>query len=165
MINAGVMVVAFLISIPAMCLKSNRMFLTAQAWLVVFCALFTLVVGLEIWFSTLETHKNLAPVWAQQSTFVQSMLQFKFQCCGYDNPSLFIQDSVCPSASVAAELGSCMVPFGAFANRFLDVVFTTFFGFVAIDMMLLLSTMCLLKDRKELARYKLIDEKQSYGPI
>ena len=56
-----------------------------------------------------------------------------------------------------------MVPFGAFANQFLDVVFTTFFGFVAVDMMLLLSVLCLIKDRKEKERYRFIDEKRGYS--
>ena len=56
-----------------------------------------------------------------------------------------------------------MVPFGVFANRFLDIVFTTFFGFVAVDVMLLLSSLCLIKDRKEKERYRFIDEKR--GPL
>ena len=38
-----------------------------------------------------------------------------------------------------------MVPFGVFANQFLDVVFTAFFGFVAVDMMLLIG--CLMPDQ------------------
>lgn len=91
------------------------------------------------------------------------MLQSKFQCCGYSNPSLFVKDETCSNAAAAARMGPCMVPFGVFANQFLDIVFTTFFGFVAVDVMLLLSSLCLIKDRKEKERYRFIDEKR--GPL
>lgn len=93
------------------------------------------------------------------------MLQQKFQCCGFTNPALFVKDSTCTSAATAARLGPCVTPFGVFASRFLDIVFTTFFGFVAVDMMLLLAALCLIKDRKEKERYRLIDEKRGFGPI
>ena len=93
------------------------------------------------------------------------MLQSRFNCCGYDNPALFVKDATCTSAATAANLGGCEVPFGSFANQFLDVVFTAFFGFVAIDMLTLLAALCLITDRKEKERYRLIDEKRGYGGI
>jgi len=165
MINSFIMFTTFLLSIPAFFLKSNRLFLTLHAWGVVACALLTLAIGLDIWYSTLAIHANLAPIWASQTSYVQSMLQFKFQCCGYNNVSQLIKDNTCTSSAVAARLGTCQVPFGVFASKFLDIVFTAFFGFVAVDMMLLLSALCLIKDRKEKARYRLIDEKRGHGPI
>lgn len=163
MVNAFVMFATFCLSVPALFLQRNRIFLQLHAAGVVAAALLTLAIGLEIWYSTLETHVNFAPIWNAQKPFVQSLLQFKFQCCGYNNPALFVEDATCPNAAVAARLGPCGVPFGVFANQFLDVVFTTFFGFVAIDMMLLLSVLCLIKDRKERERYRFIDEKRGYS--
>ena len=74
-------------------------------------------------------------------------------------------DTTCVSAATAARLGPCVTPFSVFANRFLGVVFTSFFGFVAVDVMLLLAALCLINDRKERERYRLIDEKSGYGPI
>ena len=44
-----------------------------------------------------------------------------------------------------------------------DKVFTVFFGFVAVDFMTLLSLLCLIKDRKEKERYRLIDQKKGYA--
>jgi len=164
-VNSVLMFITFLLSVPAFFMKSNRAFLKFHVAGVIAAAVLTLVIGLEIWFSTLAIHKNLAPIWARQPAATQSLLQQHFQCCGYSNPALFVKDSTCTSAAVAARLGPCETPFGTFANRFLDIVFTTFFGFVAVDMMLLLAALCLLKDRKEKARYKLIDEKTSFGPI
>ncbi|KAG9769821.1 hypothetical protein KCU88_g6782, partial [Aureobasidium melanogenum] len=165
MANSVVMFITFLLSMPAMFLKSNRMFLKLHAWGVIIAATMTLGIGLAIWFSTLEMHKNLAPIWNTQPEATITLLQAKFQCCGYSNPALFVKDATCTSAATAARLGPCMAPLGVFANRFLDIVFTTFFGFVAVDMMLLLAALCLIKDRKEKERYRLIDEKRGFGPI
>ena len=165
MVNAFIMFATFCLSIPALFRQRNFVFLQLHAAGIIASALLTLIIGLQIWFSTLETHLNLAPIWNRQTPFVQSMLQFKFTCCGYSNPALFVEDATCPSAAVAARLGPCMVPFGVFANQFLDVVFTTFFGFVAVDMMLLLSVLCLIKDRKERERYRFIDEKRGYSTL
>lgn len=165
MINAVLMFITFLLSVPALFVKTNRTYLVAHCWGIVLCATMTLVIGLTIWFSTLETHKNLIPIWNAQTPESQSMLQSRFKCCGYDNPALFVRDDTCTSAATAARLGGCMLPFGTFANQFLDVVFTTFFGFVAVDVMTLLAALCLIKDRTETHRYRLIDEKRGFGGI
>lgn len=110
------------------------------------------------------------------------MLQWKFQCCGYEDVvasagnavggtnatsgvGSFIQDGFCRNVADAVRHGGCVGPFSVFANKFLDVVFTTFFGFVAVDMIVLLSVLCVLKERKEEERYVLIDEKSRFGGI
>lgn len=159
------MFITFLLSIPPMFMKRNRAYLKAHAWGIIISAILTLAIGLTIWVSTLETKKNLLPIWNSQSRDTQSLLQQKFECCGYSNPALFVKDATCTSASVAARLGPCVTPFSTYANKFLDVVFTTFFGFAGIDAFLLLSALCLIKDRKEKERYRLIDEKRGFGPI
>jgi hypothetical protein len=165
MVNSFVMFFVFALSLPALFRPRNFLFLQLHALGIVMAALLTLIIGLIIWFQTLETHNNLAPIWNKQTPFVQSMLQFKFTCCGYRNPALFVQDQTCPNSATAARLGPCMVPFGVFANQFLDVVFTTFFGFVAVDMILLLSVLCVIKERREKERYRFIDEKRGYSTL
>ncbi|OCT50604.1 putative tetraspanin [Cladophialophora carrionii] len=165
MVNSVMMFITFLLSLPAFFMHRNRAYLKLHATGVVICSLLTFAIGIDIWFSTLQTRKNLAPIWNSQTPAIQTMLQAKFQCCGYSNPALFVKDDTCVSAATAARLGPCITPFGVFANSFLDVVFTTFFGFVAVDMMLLLAALCLVKDRKEKERYRLIDEKRGFGPI
>lgn len=165
MVNSVVMLITFLFAVPALFNRSNRTWLVLHCWGIVVSAAMTLGIGLAIWFSTLETHKNLVPIWMAQTDDVLSMLQSRFNCCGYDNPALFIRDETCTTAATAARLGGCMAPFGSFANQFLDVVFTAFFGFVAIDMLTLLAALCLITDRKEKERYRLIDEKRGYGGI
>ncbi|ETN44084.1 uncharacterized protein HMPREF1541_10949 [Cyphellophora europaea CBS 101466] len=157
--NSILMFIIFLMSLPAIFIQTNHHWLISHLWGIVITTFCTLGIGLRIWFETLETHKNLEPLWNSQEEFVQSLLQSRFECCGYNNPSLFVRDQTCPTAAVAAQLGLCMAPFGSFANQFLDIIFTLLFGFCAIDLLLLLATMCLIKDRKERERFRKIDMK------
>lgn len=48
--------------------------------MVVVCAIFTLVIGLDVWFETLKTRENLSAIWNQQPNNVQSLLQQEV-CC------------------------------------------------------------------------------------
>jgi len=166
-VNAIFIFATFLLSLPAIILPKNRFWLNVHGWLVVICALFTLVVGLDIWFETLKTRSNLAVAWGQQTPLTQSLLQQRFNCCGYLNSTAppFQLDSTCTNALVAAQKQGCVAPFSKFANQYLDIIFTAEFGIVAIDVFLLLCVAMVLKDRKERERYRLIDEKNGWGPI
>lgn len=165
-VNSALMFLTFAISLPALFRPRNLILLQIHAILITLCATFTLALGLQIWFSTLETRRNLEPIWEKQSVFIQSMLQFKFKCCGYlPNDERFVLDGTCPNIAEVARHSGCAAPFGIFANKFLDVVFTTFFGFVALDMLVLLSVLSVIKERREAARYAFIDEKRKFGNI
>lgn len=89
----------------------------------------------------------------------------QFNCCGYANSTSppFVTDNTCPNPIVAASQNGCVSPFSTFANNFLDVVFTGAFGIVGIDVVFVLATAMLLKDRKEKERYRGIDEKSGTG--
>ena len=75
--NAIFVFVTFLLSMPAFFLPTNRGWLRAQGWLVVFCAIFTLGLGLTVWGSTLQTRRNLGMIWGDQTPLIQSLLQQK----------------------------------------------------------------------------------------
>lgn len=160
-INALFIFATFLLSIPAIAMPKRRTFLRVHGYAVVFCALFTMMVGLFIWFDTLKTKSNLALLWAQQTPHVQSLLQQRFQCCGYESATSppFVLDNTCTNTLVADSLGGCIAPFVTFANNFLDLPFTAAFGIAGIDVLLLLSVACLFKDRKEKERFQRIDAK------
>ncbi len=55
----------------------TRGWLKFHAYLTVVCALFTMIIGLTIWFETLKTRKNLASIWVLQPATTQSLLQQK----------------------------------------------------------------------------------------
>jgi len=163
--NAVIVFVTFLLSVPAMVLPMTRGWLKLHGYLTVVCGLYTMVLGLTIWFETLRTRSNLSVVWNNQPGSTQSLIQQELKCCGYANSTSppFVADSVCTNSLVAENLGGCVGPFSIFANNFLDIVFTGAFGIVGIDVALILMTAILLKDRKEKARYRHIDEKNGAG--
>jgi hypothetical protein len=76
-VNAIFIFVTFLLSLPALFLPTNRGWLRAQGWLVIFCATFTLGLGVAIWVETLQTRAALSTVWAREVPLMQSLLQQK----------------------------------------------------------------------------------------
>jgi len=161
--NAILVFATFTVSLPALALPTSRRWLKIQGWLVVVCSFFTLILGLFVWFDTLQTRKNLSIVWGQQPMQVQSLLQQKFHCCGYLNSMTppFVVDNVCKDVNTASALMGCVGPFSSFANTYLDLVFTAAFGIVGVDVLLLLCIATVLKHRSELERYRHIDEKNT----
>ncbi|KAI9675247.1 MAG: phospholipid scramblase 1 [Caeruleum heppii] len=159
--NAILVFFTFLVSLPGIALSKTRFWLRVHGWLVVLCALFTLVLGLDIWYQTLKTQSNLSVLWGQQSDPTQSLLQQRFNCCGYLNGATppFQTDATCPNVLVAAQKLGCVGSFSQFANDHLNLIFTASFGIVALDFILLLCTAMVLKDRGEKQRYQHIDEK------
>lgn len=166
-VNAIFIFVTFLLSLPALFLPTNRGWLRAQGWLVVFCATFTLGLGLAIWVETLQTRAALSEMWARESPLKQSLLQQRFDCCGYFNSTAppFIQDSTCINSLVAAQKGGCIGQFSSFANNYLDLIFTAAFGVVGIDAILVLCVAMVLNYRQEQERYRHIDEKNGLGGL
>jgi len=160
-VNAVFIFVGFVISLPAMVIPTTRGWLKFHGYFVVLCALFTMILGLTLWFTTLKTRNNLFNVWNREPASTQSLLQEALICCGYFNSTTppFVVDSVCPTAAIAATQIGCVTPFSSFANSYLDLIFTAAFGVVGIDVALILAIAMLLKDRKEKERYRGIDEK------
>ncbi|KKY14992.1 putative tetraspanin [Phaeomoniella chlamydospora] len=160
-VNAIFIFITFLVSFPGLIATRSRVFPKIHGYMVMLSGVFTMIIGLIIWESTLRTRSNLLTLWSKQSDNIQSLLQQRFSCCGYTNFTTppFIQDSTCTNALVAANLGGCIGPFSSFANPYMDIIFTAVFGIVAIDGMLLLAIACLLKDRKDKERYRWIDQK------
>ena len=132
--NAVLVFVTFLLSVPAMVIPSTRGWLKFTGYMTVVCALYTMILGLAIWFQTLRTRENLLPVWIALPSTSQSLLQQEFKCCGYTNSTSppFVVDSICPNALVAASTVGCIGPFSSFGNNFLDLIFTGAFGMVGM---------------------------------
>ncbi|KAJ5054927.1 uncharacterized protein L3040_001189 [Drepanopeziza brunnea f. sp. 'multigermtubi'] len=159
--NAILVFFTFLMTVPAIVMRTSRGWLKFAGYLTVISGLVTMVIGLTIWFETLKTRENLFTIWKSQPPSIQSLLQQEFACCGYLNSTSppFVVDATCVDNLVAAAEGGCVGPLSSFANNFLDIVFTGAFGIVGIDVVFILATAILLKDRKEKERYRHIDEK------
>lgn len=91
--NAILVFVTFLASVPAILMPSARGWLKLHGYLVVVCAVVSLVIGLTLWLDTLRTRSNLSAVWALQTPTVQSLLQQKVRK-GVKNLDLTIADSI-----------------------------------------------------------------------
>ncbi|KAL3422311.1 tetraspanin [Phlyctema vagabunda] len=159
--NAVIIFVGFIVSLPAMVIPTSRGWAKLHGYFVGVSAMYTLVLGLYLWFETLKTRTNLFAIWNAQPAASQSLLQEALVCCGYFNSTTpaFVVDSVCPTAALAATQIGCVTPFSSFANNFLDTIFTGAFGIVGVDVALIITIAILLKDRKEKERYRHIDEK------
>jgi hypothetical protein len=82
--NAVLIFITFGLSIPAITVRENRSWLKFHGWMVVACGMFTLGLGLSIWFETLTTRSVLSTIWAEQAPDVQSLLQQRV--CGWYIP-------------------------------------------------------------------------------
>ncbi|KAL8757434.1 MAG: hypothetical protein Q9199_002218 [Rusavskia elegans] len=162
--DAGLVFLTFIASIPGLIFTTKRAWLKVHCWMVLGCIIVTLVIGLQIWYSTLKTRANLAVMWDAEGPQMQRLLQERWKCCGYMNTP-FHTDSTCPSPLAASAKPDCVGPFSDFANNFLDLVFTVMFGMVALDAILLLCGLVVLKKREEEERYRHIDEKSKYTRI
>ncbi|MCJ1260445.1 phospholipid scramblase 1 [Lobaria immixta] len=163
--NAGLVFFTFAVSLPALILPSNRTWLKLHGWLTAACGIVTLAIGLDIWFSTLQTRSTLAVLWSQQTKNDLSVLQKKFSCCGYYDSKTSLIDDTCLNADAASKKLACVGPFSNYANNFLDLVFTAMFGIVALDAILILCTAMVLKRRAEKERYRHIDDKNRYDSL
>lgn len=152
--------IAFVCTLPALATNS-RTWLKAAVFFIVVDAIFSLVIGLELWILTLRIKETFAGIWLEQSPEVQSLMQNAFECCGYLNSTspAFRTDATCPSPATAALMTGCAAPLSRFSNTFIDNIFTALFGVVGVDAVLVVAAACLLKDRKEMERYRHIDEK------
>lgn len=165
--NGALIFATFVLSVPAMIIPTSRGWLKLHSWFIVFCSIFTLILGLNEWIQTLAIRANLASDWAEQPDNVQSLLQQKFTCCGYTNSTSppFVTDDTCPTALAAATREGCVGAFSKYSESFLNLIFTAAFGIVGLDMILLLCVAMLVKRRKEILRYRRIDEKRGMGSI
>ncbi|KAI0147505.1 hypothetical protein GGR57DRAFT_253297 [Xylariaceae sp. FL1272] len=158
--NSVISFIAFATTLPALA-TNNRGWLKLAGVLIVISALFTLIIGLDLWIFTLRIKETFGTIWTAQNTQVQELMQTAFQCCGYFNSTspAFITDATCPSPASAALVQGCATPIASFSNTFVDNIFTALFGIVAVDALAVVAIACVLKDRKETERFRHIDEK------
>lgn len=67
--------ITFLLTVPAIVMPMTRGWLKFSGYMVVVCAFFTMIIGLDIWFETLKSRENLSVVFRRQPASTQSLLQ------------------------------------------------------------------------------------------
>lgn len=133
MVNAALIFVTFLITIPGVAMPT-RSWLKLGAYMTTVCAVFSTALGLQMWILTLKTKDDMSSLWIAQTPEVQDLMQTQFKCCGYFNSSspAFVTDATCPSPAASALMRGCATPLTAFANVFVDNIFTAVFGMVGM---------------------------------
>ncbi|KAF5372928.1 hypothetical protein D9758_001745 [Tetrapyrgos nigripes] len=117
-------------------------------------AIIVLALGTRVWFFTLRERNNFHERYILQSDENIKFIQDKFSCCGYFNGS----DHVVPS-------NFCSTVQTAFINTLDPTDINNganfcMYGFMAIVLVLLLATLCVINKRKEEERFKKIDAKR-----
>ncbi|KAH7020012.1 hypothetical protein EDB80DRAFT_214097 [Ilyonectria destructans] len=162
-VNAAFILLTFVATLPGLFMPA-RGILKVGGYMVTFCAIFTMCVGVFLWVMTLRIREEFLAVYVAQDPSVQGLIQSSFECCGYNNSTVpaFVTDSTCPSPAAAALMRGCATAISSFANIHIDSIFTVVFGIVGIDAIFVLCIACLLKERKERERYRHIDEKSGF---
>ncbi|KAH7158102.1 hypothetical protein B0J13DRAFT_188617 [Dactylonectria estremocensis] len=162
-VNAAFILLTFVATLPGLFMPA-RGILKVGGYMVTFCGIFTMCVGVFLWVMTLRIREEFQDIYVAQEPSVQGLIQISFECCGYLNSTVpaFVTDSTCPSPAAAALMRGCATAISSFSNIHIDGIFTVVFGLVGIDAVFVLCIACLLKERKERERYRHIDEKSGY---
>ncbi|KAI5480522.1 hypothetical protein MNV49_000675 [Pseudohyphozyma bogoriensis] len=138
--------------------------LVVFSYVLVATGIITVIMGSIIWFFTLTERNDYMEVWLAQSDATQAFLQDTLSCCGYWNATtegLFTQATGFCATVANVTASPCVTPITAFADYTLNNVFTTIYGFTAVQVSLFMVTCCLIITRREEERFRKIDEK--YG--
>ena len=73
--NAALVFISALVAVPGLLMSKNRSILRLHSYLVLICAVVSLVVGLIIWFNTLQTRTILGNTYALQTPAMQKAIQ------------------------------------------------------------------------------------------
>ncbi|KAI1815383.1 tetraspanin [Poronia punctata] len=155
---------AFVTTLPGLMIittnKPRRGWLKFAGFLISVNAVYTLILGLQLWMFTLRIGETFEGIWRGVGDGLQVRMQDGFKCCGYNEIAFQLSPTTCPSPAAASSMPSCAGPISRFANTSINSVFTAMFGIVGVDALLILATACLLKERKEMERFRVIDEKR-----
>ncbi|KAI0273837.1 tetraspanin Pls1 family [Gloeopeniophorella convolvens] len=137
-------------------------------WTLIADAIIVLVVGSFVWFYTLRERSEFHKVWLDLDSSQRITIQDMYSCCGYFNASDApgIGGNFCQNTTFANSLNAtvatnfCVTPVTKFADTSLNDVFTATYGFMAGIIGLFLSSLCVIKVRQEMERFRKIDAKR-----
>jgi hypothetical protein len=157
-------IITFAISVGAIIQRNHvTIGLVILNWVLILDALGVIIVGSFVWFITLRERAYFHSLWDAQTRENRILLQDQLKCCGYFNSTDFaeIGGNFCANSSfVTTNSSSCVTSITSFADRSLNNVFTTVYGFMAIILTLFLASLCIINKRLEGERFKKIDAKR-----
>jgi len=163
------LLITFAISIAAIVQRNHVTGgLVLLNYILVLDALGIVVIGTFIWAFTLAERNNFHARYAAASPAIRIALQDKLQCCGYFDATDLVEigGSFCQSQDFVNNLQAnvttnfCVTPLTNIGDEILNNVFTTTYGFMAVVLCLLLTSLCVIRKRQEDERFKRIDAKR-----
>ncbi|KAK3366574.1 hypothetical protein B0H63DRAFT_405482, partial [Podospora didyma] len=134
-------------------------------WAAVLGCLGNFALGTRNWLLTLSLSKNLETVWNAQAIEVQSDIQTAFKCCGYfklESP-VFVTDQICLNTEVAGLMTGCIMDIVPIVDVRLRAIFTAHFGMVGIRFVMVMASLCWIKENKRLKSKS--DEEKKVGKV
>jgi len=137
-------------------------------WALIADAIIVLVIGSFVWFYTLHERADFHAVYLNLQSSQVIAIQDQFSCCGFfdANDLVVYGGNFCQNSTFANSLNTtvtsnfCVTPVTHFADVSLNQVFSTTYGFMAGIIGLFLSSLCLIKVRQEIERFRKIDAKR-----
>ncbi|KAM0786799.1 hypothetical protein ACM66B_002232 [Microbotryomycetes sp. NB124-2] len=134
--------------------------------LLILLILYTMATGSTVWFITLQERQNFWSTWQKLDRATVERVQQQLSCCGYWNATSavkgFVLDNVpdsCLLLPTKARSSPCVDPLCAWADNFLNRIFTLIYALTAVEVSTLLATLCLDRSRRDQARLKNLDAK------
>jgi len=164
----GLLLTSF-VSIGAIIQRNHvTMGLIVLNWVLIADAVVVLTIGSFVWFYTLRERNEYHVKYAELQPSQVISIQDQYNCCGYFNASDLIQigGSFCQNSTFANALNTtvtsnfCVTPVTAYVDVSLNHVFSTTYGFMAGLIGLFLSSLCVIKVRQEIERFRRIDAKR-----
>ncbi|KAI0317295.1 tetraspanin [Amylostereum chailletii] len=142
--------------------------LVALNWALIADAIIVLVVGTKIWFFSLRQRAEFHTLYAALTPANRIVFQDKFSCCGYFNATDLVEigGKFCTSQDFANSLNQtvlanqCVTGITGETDLILNHTFTVTYGFMAPIIALFLASLCVIKVRQEIERFKSIDAKR-----
>ncbi|CAG8541530.1 13206_t:CDS:2 [Acaulospora morrowiae] len=159
----GLIMVSFFVALVGFISPLKRKnWLIAHSFFIVLTSMALLTLGGIIWFETLIERKHFTEEWLEWPTAMKATLQDQLGCCGWTGPSdNAVTSNLCNAQTNMSSTQGCINLVITSADKTSRKLFTTLFGFIAVDIFLLLATIVLIQARNLEERYQKIDEKNS----
>lgn len=83
-VNAVFILIAFVVTLPGLVMPA-RSFLKTAGYMVTFCGIFTMCVGVFLWVMTLRIKETFFDIYIAQEPAVQSLIQSSVSCKSWED--------------------------------------------------------------------------------
>lgn len=142
--------------------------LVALNWMLIVDFIIVLVLGTRIWFFSLRQRAEFFNIYSALPNDTRLQIQNQFSCCGYftGNDTTLVVGGFCQSLEFASNLNAtvltnfCVSPITKRTDYALENTFTSIYAYMVPVFGLFFASLCVIKLRDEIERFKKIDAKR-----